>query len=332
MTEAKYYEKLKDKKVKCLLCPQLCILKDGQEGLCMGRENQKGKLIATNYGKSIAFAIDPIEKKPIYHFYPGERVLSIAPNSCNLKCQYCQNYSISQEKVNAETISVEKLVDTAKSNNLNAVSYTYSEPFTWFEYMLDACKSFYKEGIKNVVVSNGFVNPEPLEEILPFIDAINVDLKSMNDDFYVNYCKAKLNPVLYTIERINKSDTHLELTNLIIPTLNDSDEDLNALFDWVADINDEIPLHLSAYRPSYKLKIPKTPLETMKRAYNLAKRKLKHVFVGNIAIDDSQNTYCPDCNTRIVDRTWFDAKVTNFKGGKCLECGRKINIIIKNDQ
>jgi pyruvate formate lyase activating enzyme len=281
--EALYYEFLSNNKVHCLLCPQSCYIDDDKVGFCGVRKNIKGKLYSLIYEKITSLALDPIEKKPLYHYHPGKYILSIGTKGCNLACPYCQNWTISQDDMApTESITSYELVKKSKQSNSFGIAYTYNEPFIWYEFVLDTAKLAKKQGLENVLVTNGYVNPEPLEEILPFIDAMNIDLKSIDDDFYRKTCKGKLNPVLETIKRVHQS-CHIELTNLVIPTLNDSEDNFVHLVDWIYDnLGANVPLHFSRYFPCFKFKIPPTEINTLKKAEQIAKKKLKYVYLGNV--------------------------------------------------
>ena len=282
--EALYYEKLANDNVKCALCPHLCRIPPGSTGICGVRKNNNGKLLTIVYGDITSMALDPIEKKPLYHHHPGEFILSIGTKGCNFKCPYCQNWHIAQD-VNAPTeeATSEWIVNKAKKENSFGIAYTYNEPFIWFEFVLDTARLARKNGFENVLVTNGYVNPEPLDEIIGFIDAMNIDLKSIDGDFYKKYCKAKIEPVLHTIKKAHKS-CHVELTNLIIPGLNDSRSALSGLVDWVYEnVGPEVPVHFSRFFPCHKLmEAAPTPLETLKLAEEIARKKLKYVHLGNI--------------------------------------------------
>ena len=281
--EALFYEVLPEGKAHCFLCPHSCRIDEGKVGLCRVRKNIKGKLYSLIYSRITSVALDPIEKKPLYHFHPGKYILSVGTKGCNLACPFCQNWTISQDDLTpTDNIAPEALVEKSKQSDSFGIAYTYNEPFIWYEFILDTAKLVRKEGLKNVLVTNGFVNPEPLEKILPFIDAMNIDLKSIDDNFYRKTCRGKLNPVLETIKRAHKS-CHIELTNLIIPTLNDSEDSLKGLVDWVYDnLGSEVPLHFSRYFPCFKLEIPATDIDTLKKAEKIAKKKLKYVYLGNV--------------------------------------------------
>ncbi|MFH1692575.1 MAG: AmmeMemoRadiSam system radical SAM enzyme [Candidatus Omnitrophota bacterium] len=283
MKEALFYKKIKEDMVECLLCPHFCHICDGQTGICGVRINKGGTLYTANYGNISSLALDPIEKKPLYHFHPGERILSVGTVGCNFACRFCQNWNISKDVNSAtEFMSCADLVTKASELHSFGIAYTYNEPFIWYEYVYEAAQLGKKAGLDNVLVTNGFVNLAPLEKILPFIDAMNIDLKSIQDDFYQKICHGRLNPVLETIKLAKKS-CHVELTNLIVPTLNDSDQDLTDLVGWIYDnLGPAVPLHFSRYFPCYKMTLPPTPKETLLRAQKIALQKLKYVYLGNI--------------------------------------------------
>ncbi len=329
MKEARYYEKLENMKVRCLLCPHYCIISPNKYGICRARKNIEGVLYATNFGECTSVAMDTIEKKPLYHFHPGRLILSISPNSCNMNCPWCQNAEISQKEFATRFVSPELMVETALIDGSFGIAYTYTEPLTWYEYILQTANIAKKNGLKNVLVTNGMINEKPLLEIIPLIDAMNVDLKSMNPDVYKNIIKGDLETVLNTI-KIAKKHCHIEVTNLLIPGLNDSLEEIKKLVGFVEGIGKDIPLHFSRYYPYYKWSTPSTPPDTLIKAYNIAKEKLFYVYVGNILIPDiSSNTYCPECNNLLVERSFMTGRLIGIKDGKCSKCGRKADIVTK---
>lgn len=283
MKEALYYEKLDNKKVHCRLCPHECMIADGKRGFCGVRVNSAGTLYSEIYGKMTSMALDPIEKKPLYRYHPGEYILSLGTKGCNFRCDFCQNWQISQEMdARLEEITSDQIIRKAKELKSFGIAYTYNEPFIWFEFVLETAKLAAANGLENVLVTNGYVNPKPLDEILPYIGAMNIDLKSMDEDFYKKTCKATLKPVLDTIKRSVRS-CHVEVTSLLIPTLNDSEDCVRRLVDWVYEnAGAETPLHFSRYFPCYKMKIAPTPFETLKMAERIAKEKLKYVYLGNV--------------------------------------------------
>lgn len=325
--EAAHYEKLDGGKVRCGLCPQGCVLGDGKSGICRGKKNVGGRLFAVNYGLAVSLALDPIEKKPLYHFFPGSNILSTGPNGCNFRCRFCQNWNISQEVTSGTEISPGKLADEAAGLKCIGLAYTYSEPLIWYEYVLEASKKARKLGLKNVLVTNGFVNERPLRDLLPFIDAMNVDIKSMEDSFYKSLCSGKLEPVLRTVRIAHEEGCHVEITNLVIPTLNDSDESFNKLVDWIADLGSDIPLHLSRYFPHYKLTMEPTPMETLARGRSIAMEKLNYVYVGNISHEGWGDTFCPNCHNRVIKRCGYSVDRSNFRDGKCGICGFRLPIV-----
>jgi len=322
--EAMYYEKGKDNTVKCHLCPHNCTIKEGKVGICKVRKNIEGKLISLNYGKQTSYAYDPIEKKPLYHFYPGRDIFSIGSFGCNLNCDFCQNWEIAHGTTLTMEIEDEDILLLGKSKNSIGIAYTYNEPTISYEYIYHISKLAKEKGLKNVLVTNGFINEEPLKEILPYIDAMNIDLKSMNEDFYKKICKGRLNPVLKTIE-IAAKHTHVEITTLIIDGVNSSEEEIEALTNWIGNINREIPFHISKFFPHYKMQIPQTSYNTLIKAKDIAKKYLDYVYIGNVWGTDN-NTYCPNCQSQLINRQGL-GEIVGIKDEKCKVCGREINVI-----
>lgn len=283
MQEVKLYEKVGDK-LKCRLCPHGCLLKPQQTGICLARKNSGEKIVSLNYGKITSLALDPIEKKPFKRFMPGSVILSAGSFGCNFKCEFCQNYEISQQEADFRILSPQQLADIAlsmvKDGNIG-IAFTYNEPLIWYEFVYDCSKINKEQGLKNVLVTNGYINKEPMEALLPFIDAMNIDLKSFEPKFYRDICKGSLAPVMSTIEMCAKS-CHVEVTTLIIPGYNDSDEQIASLSEWLAALSPELPLHLTAYHPDYRMEIP--PQTSRERLYELAdvaKTSLHYVYCGN---------------------------------------------------
>ena len=324
--EASYYESREDGKVKCVLCPNFCVIADGKKGTCRVRSNRKGILYADAYGEVVSLTIDPIEKKPLYHFYPTKPILSTGPNGCNFRCGFCQNSDISQGDVFTRSATPEDMTELASKDGSIGVAYTYTEPFIWFEYIRDTGRLVHERGLVNVMVTNGYVNEEPLRELLPIIDAMNVDVKSMKPEFYSKICGGKLNDVLRTVE-IASNSCHIEITNLIITNYNDTERDFEKLVDWIYTVNPSIPLHFSRYFPHYKFTEPQTPVETIMRAYEIAKAKLKYVYVGNIALEGTSDTLCPKCGNILVNRSYYFVKVSGIKNGKCSSCGTSVDFV-----
>jgi len=301
----------------------MCFIKDGQWGSCRSRKNFAGVLFAVNFGRTVSMNLDPIEKKPLYHYHPGSQVLSLGPNSCNLHCDFCQNYEISQEHCLTTVIQPDQLLDILLRKGITQVAFTYTEPFTWFEYILECGKLFQDKGIRIVLVTNGYINREPLVEILPYIDAMNIDLKSMDEDFYSKACKGKRQPILDTIIA-SAASCHIELTNLLIPGLNDACDDIRKLVDFVNNLNPEVPLHFSRYYPHWKCHQPITPEATLFKAYELAMKKLKFVYLGNISSGEHSDTHCPNCKRLLVSRGFLSVDTHNLRGNHCSNCNSGI--------
>jgi pyruvate formate lyase activating enzyme len=324
--KAAYYEKLSDNKVQCRLCPSLCLLLDGNTGICGSRINRNGELLAENFGELVTACYDPIEKKPLYHFYPGSVIFSTGANGCNLGCDNCQNWEISQTKVATQFVAPMALVKLAEARNSIGIAYTYTEPLIWFEYIMEAGRLIRDAGLKNVLVTNGYINSDPLTELLPLIDAANIDLKGMKPQFYKTICKGKLEPILDNVRQFYAAGVHIELTNLVITDLNDSDTDFELLTDFVASISRQIPLHFSAYYPTYRMKNPPTSTARLIRAYEIARAKLDYVYLGNVDIPDKLDTFCPACKTRLIHRRGYNIEILGLENGKCKECSHEINI------
>ncbi len=329
MIEAAWWHSEDRDKVVCELCPVACTLKPGQSGPCGTRINTDGRMLPLHYGKLVAAGMDPIEKKPLYHFHPGQNILSVASPGCNLHCLFCQNSTISQgSRHTTESTTPEQVVETALAQGSMGIAFTYSEPLVWFEFVRDCAGKSREAGLKNVLVTNGFLNPEPLAEILPLIDAANIDLKAMDDDFYRQICKGGLQPVLDAIRQFHKSGVHLELTNLLIPGHNDSDGQITAVVDFVAELDTNIPLHFSGYHPAWKMDAPPTPQATLERALKLAAKKLPWVYLGNTRARDGRDTLCPQCGVAVIERAGFQAQVQINENGRCKGCDRLLPIIL----
>ncbi len=329
MHEALFYSREKEKRVKCGICPNNCLINDGSRGLCKGRLNEEGILYAENYGKVVTASIDPIEKKPLYHYYPSEYILSISTYGCSFSCQFCQNSELSQNIINTGYTEPDDIIGLALRKRSFGIAYTYSEPLVWYEYVLDCAKLARKNGLKNVLVSNGYINPEPLEQLIEYIDAVNIDIKSYSDDFYRKYCGGRLEPVLNSARSFYAKNVHIEITNLIIPTLNDSAQELKKLVDFIHDeLGSDVPLHFSRYFPNYRMDIDPTPSSKLKEAYKIAKYKLDYVYLGNLHSGEKySNTYCPSCGELLINRAFYSARKVGLSDAKCSKCGAKINVI-----
>ncbi len=323
---AAHFEKHERGAITCLLCPAGCLLPIGKTGICRSRSNQAGVLVTDNYGELVTLALDPIEKKPLYHYYPGSSILSTGPNCCNLGCLHCQNWGISQKKTETVYYTPERLAEAAVESQSLGVAFTYSEPVVWFEYIMDVAPLLRAKGLKVVLVTNGFINRAPLDELLKVTDAMNIDLKSIRPEFYTRICKGKLDPVLDTIGQAAATNVHLELTNLIIPGENDSDDDLQGVIDFVAAVRDTIPVHFSAFHPDYQLERPATPPSTLLRAFGLARARLKFVYLGNASTAVGRDTMCPSCGVVLIRRIGFTASVVGLSGDRCRNCGYETGI------
>jgi len=332
MKEALYYTAKTDY-VQCTLCPHFCKIKEGKSGNCHVRKNIGRKLISESYNRICSINSDPIEKKPLYHFYPGKNILSIGSLGCNLHCKFCQNYEISQTSIKQypylKSADPSHLVDLALSEDSVGIAYTYNEPTVWYEYMMDVAVLAHKQGLKNVMVTNGYINPKPLDELCKFIDAFSVDLKAFTNDFYKNLTSSSLQPVLDTLLQVNKSGKHLEITNLVIPNQNDDAFTFEKMASWIKkELGPDTVLHISRYYLTHKLDEPATPPETLENFYNIAKSYLHYVYIGNLHTDTGQNTYCPNCNTLTISRTGYFTKIENInQQGICTKCN---NVVIPN--
>ena len=327
LKEARFYIKKGDSTLQCLLCPMNCLIKEGKAGICRVRQNQGGVLYSTIYEEVAAVHMDPIEKKPLYHFYPGGRILSVGTRGCSFSCKFCQNWSLVEAKTHGHRATSKELVEAAAKQGSIGIAYTYNEPIIWYEFVYDTALLAREGGLKNVLVTNGFINPEPLEEILPLIDAMNIDLKAMKESFYKELCKGKLGPVKDTIKRA-ASDCLVEVTNLIIPGFNDRTEDIEGLVDFVASINPDIPLHFSRFFPCHELHVSPTPRSTLIRAHELARRKLRYVYLGNLDTEVGEDTFCPNCNSLVIRRRGYFTSLLGLSGKNCSKCNSEIAIAI----
>ena len=321
-----FYENI-DNKVRCKVCPHNCLINEGNFGVCRVRSVKHGKLFATNYGEVTSAAVDPIEKKPLYHYKPSKNILSIGSFGCNMTCSFCQNYEISQNRPATEFLEIDRLISIIEDVNNNAgIAFTYNEPMMWYEYMFNAAKKIkeHNEEIGVVVVTNGYINKEPLNELLPYIDAMNIDLKGYTNRYYNKICGANLEPVLESIKRCN-DNCHVEITTLLVSDENDSLEEIRNIAEFISSINENIPLHLSRYFPRYKMENKATRIDRIIEARDEAKKYLRYVYVGNVG-GIYNNTYCTNCGEVIIKRNGYNTEV-HLHDGKCDFCGRKTNII-----
>ena len=360
--EAMFYKKVNGQNVQCLLCPRECVISDGRRGFCRNRENQKGKLYTIVYGKPSVVDIGPIEKAPLYHFVPGHFRLCITCASCNLRCKHCQNWHLSQkspEELNHYSYSPSEIVQQARNQKLDSISFTYTEPTVYYEYLYDISVIAKQMGLKTSIVSNGYINREPLLKLLTVLDAVKIDLKGFSEEFYKEVCSATLKPVLNSLLTVKKENVWLEIVNLVVPTLNDDPKMIDEMCRWIKEnLGVNTPLHFTRFFPNYKLtrstapslsfknrgkkcrsgstlsnpwllaegvegltNLSPTPIPTLESAYEIAKKNgLRYIYVGNIPGHIYNSTFCPSCNRRLIHRTHFDVLEMNLLNGKCKFC------------
>ncbi|MFC1536607.1 AmmeMemoRadiSam system radical SAM enzyme [Pseudomonadota bacterium] len=328
----RYWHKLDDGRIQCDLCPRDCKLHDAQRGLCFVRKCENEKIVLTTYGRSSGFCVDPIEKKPLNHFYPGSRVFSFGTAGCNLACKFCQNWDISKSREFdrlCDTASPETIARAAVDNGCKSVSFTYNDPIIFLEYAVDSAIACHELDIQTVAVTSGYIHEEARKEFFLHMDAANVDLKAFTEDFYHKQCAGQLQPVLDTLSYlVHETDVWTEITTLLIPNHNDSDEELQKMSRWIADeLGPDVPLHFSAFHPDWKmLSIPPTPPETLGRARNIAMDAgLHYVYTGNIHDTSGGTTHCPSCSEPLIVRDWFEILDFHLSdAGKCTKCGTPI--------
>ncbi len=329
--EAKWWKEGKNGKIICTLCPRYCELGEGQKGFCYIRENINGKLYSTGYGRPTGFGLDPIEKKPLFHFLPGTSVLSFGTAGCNLGCKFCQNWTMSKSKledVNALYASPEDVVKLALQYNAPSIAYTYNDPTIFGEYVIDISQIARNSGIRNVMVTAGYIDKKARKDVYKYIDAANVDLKAFSEDFYRKLTLSHIAPVLDTLRWIkNETDIWLEITTLLIPGENDSDDELKAMADWIVkNLGDEVPLHFTAFHPDFMMRDKNpTPHSTLIKARKIAlKAGIKYCYVGNVHDNEGETTYCPNCGKPLIKRDWHSVYENNLVDGKCPDCGTAI--------
>ncbi len=333
MHEAMFYTPLADNRVRCFLCQHFCEVAEGRRGLCGVRENRAGFLYTLVYGQSISAGSDPIEKKPLFHLHPGSSSFSIATVGCNFKCRHCQNWEIAQYPrmyegaLPGKFLAPEAIVKQAQAADCASIAYTYTEPTIFFEYAYETSKLANQAGLKNVFVTNGYSSAEAVRAIAPFLDAANVDLKSFSEDFYHKICGAKLQPVLDTIRLYRELGIWLEVTTLIIPGYNDSEEELKAIADFIVNLSEEIPWHVSAFYPTYELRdAPRTSAKTLRRARQIGlDAGLRYVYEGNIPGEGGENTYCYGCGELLIERFGFSIRGNRIEQGRCRTCSAVID-------
>lgn len=328
--EARYYEKLADGEVRCLLCPKGCRIQPGKRGACGVRENRKGTLFSLVYGRPCAIHLDPIEKKPFFHVLPGTQSFSLATVGCNMQCKFCQNWQISQsrpEDVKTAYYSPESLADRALSLGARSIAYTYGEPVVFNEYVQAIASVARERRLASVVVSNGFINKQPLTDLCGLVEAIKIDLKAFTDDYYRNICNAELKPVLDSIALIRKSGVWLELVYLMVPTLNDDPGEIRRMAQWLrTDIGLDVPVHFSRFHPQYQLaNLPPTPISSLERAYDICKEEgLEYVYIGNVPGHKTESTRCPSCSRTVISRKGYRIVTIDISNGLCRFCGHAI--------
>ena len=325
MKEALFYDKLKNKQVQCKLCPHNCFIGDNKRGYCGVRENQRGKLYSLVYGKPIAIQIDPIEKKPMYHFMPGEKALSFGTVGCTMSCEWCQNYNISKAKPEDSEVAEilpDEIINMCIEKGCKIIAFTYSEPVVFYEYMIDIAKLARKNKIKNVLVSNGYINEKPLKELCKYIDGANIDLKSFNEKIYKRFCNGNLKDILKSLKLLKKNKVWLEITNLVIPEINDNKEEVEKMCKWIStNLGKDVPLHFSKFFPMYKMSdVEETPIATLEAMRKIAEDYLEFVYLGNV--NEESNTKCPSCGEVVIKRSGFFVN-NELKEGKC-KCEEKI--------
>lgn len=338
MKEAILYQKLEEKQVKCNVCAHRCLILPGKRGFCGVKQNKDGKLYSLVYGKAVAYHIDPIEKKPFFHFLPGTSSLSIATVGCNFTCLHCQNVEISQAprlgngQIEGENIPPKKIVQDALKNKLPSISYTYTEPTIFIEYALDTMKLAKNKGLKNNWVTNGYMTKEALETVAPYLDAANVDLKFFDDELYQKTSGGRLQPVLDSLKLMKKLKIWVEVTTLLIPTMTDKGSQLEDIAKFIKnELGAEVPWHISRFWPAHRmLHLPPTPLEAIDKAYEIGKKVgLKYVYVGNLTEDKRENTYCAKCGALAIKRTGYSIERYD-RDGKCPTCNQDLNLVLKS--
>jgi pyruvate formate lyase activating enzyme len=330
MKPAIYFDELENSVIECLLCPHHCRIKPGDAGICRARINRNGMLYSLNYGELTSIGMDPVEKKPLYHYRPGKSVLSVGSWGCNMKCPHCQNWSIATKRPrHIQLVKPTQLLRIIDSEDSWGVAFTYNEPTVFFEFILDTARVAAKTGIETLLITNGYIESDPLELLIQSVSAMNIDLKGWNDNYYMKELGAKKEYVLRTIERAVEVGVHVEITTLIVTGKNDSLEELEEEFKWLSSLSKDIPLHLTRYYPAYKAEMPATNIELMKEAHKIAKKYLNYVYLGNVPEMEEGNTYCPECGALLIRRKGYNIELEKLdEKGRCTECGKEIPIIL----
>lgn len=327
---ALHYDKLTDRKIKCTLCPRECVVDDMERGYCGVRENRGGDYFTLVYGRPCTMHVDPVEKKPFFHFLPGTEIFSIATVGCNVNCKFCQNWQISQirpEQEKSYDAPPVKIAELAKRSETPAIAHTYTEPVIFYEYAKEVGREAHKLGIKNTLVSNGYINEKPLKEILPYLDAVKIDLKAFTEKFYRDLVVGELQPVLKTLEILLQEQMWTEIVYLVIPTHNDHEDEIGRMCQWIkSELGADVPLHFSRFHPQYMLKtLPPTPIKTLEKAREIALGEgLHYVYIGNAPSNPGEHTYCPACGSVLIRRSGYRVRFELFDRGSCIKCGQQI--------
>lgn len=328
--EAQFYKKLDGLEIECELCPRKCNVGDRERGFCGVRENRKGTYNTLVYGNPCTANVDPIEKKPFFHYLPGTMAFSIATAGCNLNCKFCQNWQISQarpEQIKSMKFSPEEIASMAASYACPSIAYTYSEPTVYYEYMKDCAIEGNKKKIRSVMISAGYIQPEPMEKLIPHLAAVKIDLKAFTQKYYTDICNGELKPILDTLVLLKASKIWFEIVYLMLPTLNDDPKDIESLCNWImTELGPDVPVHFTRFHPEYLLKnLPSTPIESLERAYEIAQKSgMNFPYIGNVYGHNGENTFCPQCKTDVISRQGFQVEKVALENGHCLKCGREI--------
>jgi len=321
----RFFEHTDQNRIRCILCPHNCLIAEDRHGVCRVRFNHNGSLEIPFYARLSAVSIDPIEKKPLYHYYPGRSILSVGFVGCSFHCPFCQNHHIAHGTTAAtELVPPERLVELCERRGSFGIAYTYSEPIVHLEYVLDTAALARERGLKNVLVSNGYINPQPAAELLELVDAANIDFKSWNPEFYQKEIGGDVRQIRRFLEQAY-GKISLEVTTLVIPTKNDSEEEIEAIARFLASLDRNIPYHLSAYYPQHRYRIPPTPPETLERLADKARRHLRYVYLGNVGMQET-NTNCPSCGALLIRRGGYSVSLSGIEAGRCAKCGETIPI------